>query len=73
MLKILEMIKQYLSSLKNSDLALQGLVDYYANSDEPTLIVQFGDHQPRLSDGFYSKLYGKSTNDLTLEEIQKNI
>ena len=64
-------VEQYLTSLNSSDQALEKLINYYSNSDEPTLIVQFGDHQPRLSDGFYSKLYGKSTNDLTLEETQK--
>lgn len=64
-------VEQYLTSLNGSDQALQELVDYYSNSDEPTLIVQFGDHQPRLGDGFYEKLYGKSTDNLTLEETQK--
>ena len=64
-------VEQYLTSLNSSDQALEKLINYYANSDEPTLIVQFGDHQPRLGDGFYEKLYGKSTDNLTLEETQK--
>ncbi len=64
-------VEQYLTSLNSSDQALEKLINYYSNSDEPTLIVQFGDHQPRLGDGFYEKLYGKSTDNLTLEETQK--
>lgn len=64
-------VEQYLTSLNSSDQALEKLINYYSNSDEPTLIVQFGDHQPKLNDAFYSKLYGKSTSDLTLEETQK--
>lgn len=64
-------VEQYLTSLNSSDQALQELVDYYSNSDEPTLIVQFGDHQPKISSEFYSQLYGKDVDNLTLEESQK--
>ncbi len=64
-------VEQYLSSLNSSDQALKNLVDHYKDSDEPTLIIQFGDHQPRLGDEFYSKLYGKDTSNLSLEETQR--
>lgn len=36
----------YLSLLKVTDAAFQKLVEYYAEVDEPTIILMFGDHQP---------------------------
>ncbi len=36
----------YLSLLKVTDEAFQMLVEYYAEVDEPTIILMFGDHQP---------------------------
>lgn len=36
----------YLSLIKESDRALEQLVDYFAEQEEDTLIVFFGDHQP---------------------------
>ncbi len=39
-------LNNYLSLLKVSDKAFQELVEYYAEVDEPTIILMFGDHQP---------------------------
>lgn len=36
----------YLSLIKESDRALEQLIDYFAEQEEDTLIVFFGDHQP---------------------------
>ena len=36
----------YLSLVKQTDPALQGLIDYFSQADEDTMIVFFGDHQP---------------------------
>ncbi len=38
----------YLSLVKASDDAVQQLVETYRDSDEPTMIIFFGDHQPGL-------------------------
>lgn len=38
----------YLSLVKASDEAVRQLVETYRNSDEPTMIIFFGDHQPGL-------------------------
>ena len=35
---------QYLSLVKRSDDAFAYLLDYFSHSDEPTMIVMFGDH-----------------------------
>lgn len=39
-------VDQYLSLIKKSDTALQELIEYYSQVDEPTIICIFGDHQP---------------------------
>ncbi|MBR4545526.1 MAG: sulfatase-like hydrolase/transferase [Oscillibacter sp.] len=43
--------KVYLSLVKASDDAVQQLVETYRDSDEPTMIIFFGDHQPSLPYG----------------------
>lgn len=63
--------EQYLSLVKKSDDAFRELVEYFESQDEPTMIVMYGDHQPTLPDDFYEKLYGKSLEDLSIEELQK--
>lgn len=39
-------VEQYLSLLRQSDLAFKDLVDYFSKQEEPTIILLFGDHQP---------------------------
>lgn len=38
--------EKYLTLMNESDKALQELVEYFEEQDEPTVIVMFGDHQP---------------------------
>lgn len=45
--------EMFLSEQHESDRALEQLITYFANYDEPTVIVFFGDHQPKLDDEFY--------------------
>lgn len=47
----------YLSMIKVSDDSLRELVEHYRQSDEPTMIVFFGDHQPMLSAEAQSEIY----------------
>lgn len=61
---------QYFSLLNVSDQALEKLVTYFEDVDEPVEIVFFGDHQPSLSEGFYQILTGKGLSGLTLEETE---
>lgn len=60
--------KQYLSLIKKSDEAFEELVAYFSEVEEPTIIVMFGDHQPKVEEEFYESLYGKDLSELTLEE-----
>jgi len=48
----------YLSLVKASDDAVKQLVETYKDSDEPTMIIFFGDHQPGLSNEAMSAIYG---------------
>lgn len=63
--------EQYLSLVWESDRALEQLVAHYEQSDEPTMIVFFGDHQPPLKNAFYEKLYGKPLSERTTEEVMQ--
>ena len=62
---------QYLSLVKESDEAIKDLIDYFSKVDEPTLILLYGDHQPRIESEFVEKMLGKKIDDLSLEEQQK--
>ena len=60
---------QYFSLLKASDDAIRDLITHYQNSDERTMIVFFGDHEPPLGNSFFEKLYGKKLDDRTTQEV----
>ncbi len=62
---------QYLSLVKQSDIAFEELINYFSKVDEPVIICMFGDHQPSIETAFYQELFGKNLNSLTQEEIQK--
>ncbi len=62
--------EQYLALMRTTDEALEELIEYYSEQSEPTLIVLFGDHQGKLSTEFYERLYGKSLDDLDMEETE---
>ena len=52
--------RTYLSLVKASDDAVKQLVETYKNSDEPTMIIFFGDHQPGLPGAAQSEVYTKA-------------
>ena len=60
--------EQYFDLVKESDKAVEELIHYYENSDEPTIVVFFGDHQPPLKNAFYEELYGKPLDQRTTQE-----
>ncbi len=43
----------YANMLKKTDDAVKELVTYFESVDEPTMIVFFGDHEPKLEEEFY--------------------
>lgn len=67
-----EVLDNYLSLIHLSDSALEYLISYFEQTDEPTVIVFFGDHQP--TDSVVRpvwKLNGKSGSSLTDEEYAR--
>ena len=63
-------VEQYLSLVKRSDEMLKKLVSYFAQAEENTMIVFFGDHQPNDSvAGPILKADGKNVNALSGEEL----
>ena len=63
-------VNQYLSLLHESDAALEYLVTYFSQVEDPVEIVFFGDHQPSLSASFYPALNGKGLSGLTKDELE---
>lgn len=61
---------QYLSLLHESDKALEYLISYFQNVEDPVEIVFFGDHQPSLNTNFYRGLNGKGLSGLTEDELE---
>ena len=71
-----EMSGQFLNLMKLSDEALEKLIEYCSSVDEPTVIVLFGDHQPRIEEGFYSNLkagYHPEMSDLEWSELTHKV
>ena len=59
---------RYLSLIKKSDDAFRYLTEYFAQSDEPTMIVMFGDHQPGVEDEFYDEIAGMSSDEVPIAD-----
>ena len=64
-------VSQYLSLVRQSDMAIENLISYFSKVDEPVAICFFGDHQPSLNSTFYRKLNGKGMSGLTLDELEE--
>lgn len=70
------MLETYSSGISDSDKELKRLIEHYENSDEPTLIVFFGDHLPSLGSEYSSYIETNFINsaneqDLTLSDKAK--
>ena len=66
-------LETYLNLMKVSDDAFKELVTYFEQVDRPVIICIFGDHQPRLNDNFYEKIF-YGNEQLTQEQnLQKYI
>ncbi|WP_261808137.1 LTA synthase family protein [Paenibacillus sp. N3.4] len=69
-------LETYTQGAHDADQSLQMLIDHFENSDEPTMIVFYGDHLPML--GFDYQVYQEAgfiksgnTNQWSLDEIKK--
>ncbi|HEL2738877.1 TPA: LTA synthase family protein, partial [Streptococcus suis] len=46
---------EFLTSMKHTDEAFSNLISFFSTYSEPTVVVMYGDHQPTLSQEFYSQ------------------
>ena len=60
----------YLSLLNESSRAFKKLTEEFADSEQRTMIVMFGDHQANIPGTFYSELVGKDIN--SLDDVEMN-
>lgn len=58
----------YLSLARESDSAFRELIGYFRDREEPVVVVMFGDHEPRLSESFYTDVFGKGIGEMSREE-----
>lgn len=65
-------IKEFLSSINNSDKAFEELISYFENADEKTIILFFGDHQPSLSN-IAAKFYKVGMDDPVEEQLAQYV
>ena len=63
--EVFDGVDMYLSLAKESDSAFEMLIKYFEKREEPVVVVLFGDHQPKLSEKFYSTVFGKTTGELS--------
>ena len=49
-------VNQYLSLMRLTDAALEKLVEGLKQTEEPVVLLVFGDHQPSLQTGFYEEI-----------------
>ena len=60
--------EQYLSCIRQSDIALEELLTELKNFKEPVVVAMFGDHFPAVENEFFEELYGKSLDEISTEE-----
>lgn len=53
----------YLSLIRLSDNAFEEMINYFSNIDEPTMIIMFGDHQPKLEEKSEEFLFENNLNN----------
>jgi phosphoglycerol transferase MdoB-like AlkP superfamily enzyme len=63
--------EQYLSLVQKSDEALEDLINYFSQQEDPVVILFFGDHWPNLEEEFYSLLLGDNTDDLSFKNVMR--
>lgn len=62
----------YESSLHMADAEVKTLINYFESIDEPTIILFFGDHEPRLSNEFYDSGNWKAKTSDSEDETTDN-
>lgn len=66
-------VEQYLSLLNASDEAMGYLFERLENTPEDTVVLIFGDHQPKLDVAFYQQLNGSRIDSLPEQMTQHTV
>ncbi len=61
----------YLNLIKKSDEALEELIHYFEQVKEPTVIVLYGDHQPKMESTFFTALRSQN-GETKLSNLEKS-
>ena len=62
---------QFVNLMKESDKALEELIKYFSDVEEPTVVILFGDHQPKVDLGFYSSFNSQNAGLSAIEAGSK--
>ena len=65
--------EQYLTLIHETDMALEYLISYFKQVEEPVVVAFFGDHLPSLDQEFYEEVHGGSFTDLSQQMLQYEI
>lgn len=63
-----DQVERYLNLVKVTDEAFEDLVNYFAEVEEDTVVLLFGDHQPSLPTEFYQAIEN-NTSDIANKEM----
>lgn len=68
-------LENFTQGVRDADRSLQMLIDHFEQSDEPTIVVMYGDHLPMLGMDYDVYIQGgfvpASTSEWTLEDAKK--
>ncbi len=63
--------EQYLTLTQKSDAALEELLTYFAEQEDPVVVLIFGDHWPNLEEGFVSALLDADAAHLSFQDVMR--
>ncbi|MCP1101309.1 phosphoglycerol transferase MdoB-like AlkP superfamily enzyme [Aequitasia blattaphilus] len=64
--------EEYINCMKQSDLALKELTDFFQNQEDPVLICFFGDHFPMVEDSLFEALEAGSTDSEDVKQLKRH-
>lgn len=62
--------EQYLTLIRETDAAVEKLITYFSGTEEPVIVLFYGDHLPALSQNLYDEIHGGEFTSLD-EKMQQ--
>lgn len=66
-------LEQYIDLTNKTDLALTELFEYFERVEDDVVILIFGDHQPKLADSVYEKMYDSSFETIDEKQLKYKV